>query len=207
MAGRTDGLALAMIGAGALFAYAGIRGKSVPAALTALITGKSPATAATANPITGTSASGGSGSPVGSTSAIASAALKYDGQHNYKFGAPPPAGEVDCSSWATDVIGHDCGLPVPGGTWAEVTKNGTVHGPDTVEYLAWSGAETVGHHSSVAQPGDLAVWQTHMGIVTGANEMISAQDAARGTGTSIIDGAIPGELLFIRRIVIGSSRG
>jgi cell wall-associated NlpC family hydrolase len=206
VAGRTDGLALAMIGAGALFAYAGIRGKSVPAALTALITGKSPATAAAANPITGVSGSGAT-SPVGSTSEIAAAALKYDGTHNYKFGAPPPAGMVDCSSWATDVIGHDCGLPVPGGTWAKVTNNGTTHGPDTIEYLSWSGAETVGHHSSVAQPGDLAVWQTHMGIVIGPNQMISAQDPAHGTGKSVIDGAIPGELLFIRRIIIGGSRG
>jgi cell wall-associated NlpC family hydrolase len=209
MAGRTDGLALAMIGAGALFAYAGIKGKSVPAALSALITGKSPATAGTANPITGSSGSGGTapGSPVGSTSEIAAAAMKYDGTHNYDFGAPPPPGKVDCSSWATDVVGHDCGLPVPGGTWAEVTKNGTVHGPDTISYLGWSGAETVGHHSSVAQPGDLAVWQTHMGIVIGPNQMISAQDPALGTGKSVIDGAIPGELLFIRRIIIGNPHG
>lgn len=96
------------------------------------------------------------------------------------------------------------GLPIPGGSWADATRNGTEHGPNTLSWLAWSGAETVGHHSSAAQPGDLAVWQTHMGIVTGPNEMVSAQNPADGTRQSSIDGFIRGEFLFIRRIVIGN---
>lgn len=61
MAGRTDGLALGMIAAGGLLAYAGFKGKSVPALLTALISGKSPATAAKANQITGMAAAAATG--------------------------------------------------------------------------------------------------------------------------------------------------
>lgn len=204
---KIDGVAVGAIGAGVVLLYAGLKGKSIPGSIQAVVQGKSPATAKSVNTITGSSGLGTPGAPVGSTSAIAAAAEKYDGQMIYKFGAPPPQGFYDCSSWATLVVGHDSGLPVPGGTWAEVTRNGTVHGPDTISYLSWSGAETVGHHSSAAQAGDLAVWQTHMGIVIGPNEMISAQTEATGVGTSIIDGAIPGELLFIRRIIIGSSNG
>lgn len=206
MPDRVDGIALAAIGAGSVFLYAGLKGKSIPGALQAIIQGHSPATAKTANPITGSTGTGG-GTPVGSTSQIAGAAMAYDHQMIYKYAAPPPQEFYDCSSWASLVIGRDCGLPIPGGSWAQETSNGASHGPSTISYLAWSGAETLGHHSSVAQPGDLAVWQTHMGIVIGANEMISAQDEALGVGTSIIDGAIPGELLFIRRIVIGGSNG
>lgn len=68
MAGRIDGLALGMIGAGALFAYAGIKGKSIPGAVQSLIKGQSPATAAKANQITGSSGAGsggGTGTPPG----------------------------------------------------------------------------------------------------------------------------------------------
>ena len=198
-----DGLGLGMIGAGGLILYAGVKGKSIPGAVQALVRGQSPATAPAAAQITGATASGTPGAPVGSISQIADAALKYDGTHNYHFGGPPPPGTVDCSSFASLVIGHDCGLPIPGGSWAQETSNGTTHGPTTISYLTWSGAETIGHHSSVAQPGDLAVWQTHMGIVIGPNQMISAQDPAAGTGKSVIDGAIP-EFLFIRRVIIGN---
>lgn len=195
---RIDGTAVAAIAAGTLFLWAALKGRSVLSTVQAVIHGQAPKTAAAADPITGTSPA--ATAPAGSGADVAAAAMKYDGTHNYHYGAPPPDGEVDCSSWATDVIGRDCGLPVPGGIWAKATANGTQHGPSTLSYLAWTGAKTVGHHSSAAEPGDLAVWQTHMGIVTGPNQMISAQDPAAGTGTSQIDGAIPGELLFIRRM-------
>ena len=48
---RIDGLAVGLIAAGGLIAYAGIRGKSIPGAVSALIQGQSPATAAPAAPI------------------------------------------------------------------------------------------------------------------------------------------------------------
>lgn len=56
MAGsRIDGIALASIGAGALFLYAGVKGKSIPAALQAIVQGKSPSTAPQSAPISQTS--------------------------------------------------------------------------------------------------------------------------------------------------------
>jgi hypothetical protein len=48
MTGRIDGIALAAIGAGSMFAYAGIRDKSVLSVLDGLIKGQSPAKAASA---------------------------------------------------------------------------------------------------------------------------------------------------------------
>lgn len=55
MADSLDGVALASIGAGALFLYAGIRGKSIPAALQAIVQGKSPASVPQSAPISETS--------------------------------------------------------------------------------------------------------------------------------------------------------
>lgn len=52
MAGpKIDGLSLGMIAAGGVLAYAGVRGKSVPGAITALIQGQPPSAAAKANQI------------------------------------------------------------------------------------------------------------------------------------------------------------
>ena len=105
----------------------------------------------------------------------------------------------DCSSFANWVIGHDEGLAIPGGSWAAETANGSQHGPATGSWLIWTGCTTIGHDGNLAQPGDLAVWQTHMGICTGPNQMVSAQDPANGTRVSAINGFIP-EILFIRRL-------
>jgi cell wall-associated NlpC family hydrolase len=207
--GRINGIALGAVGAGGLFAYAGLKGYSIPQTLQAIITGKKPTVQVQTASIDTPTASASPGtvqtvSGTGGTSGIVSAAMKYDGTHNYHFGGPPPIGTVDCSSWVSKVL-SDCGLTIPGGSWAVVTKNGTVHGPNTLSYLAWSGAETVSHKAAHAQPGDLVVWQTHMGIAIGNGEMISAQDEELGTGTAKI--FIAGEILFVRRVIIGGSRG
>jgi hypothetical protein len=69
---KVSGVALGSIAVGALFLYAGIKGKSIPAALQAVITGKSPATAAAANQITGTSAAALAASSASSVSDTAS---------------------------------------------------------------------------------------------------------------------------------------
>lgn len=79
MAGRTDGLALGMIGAGVLFVYSGIKGKSVLAVLTAAVQGKSPATVSKANPITNTPVA--TGTP-GSGSAPPGTSTAGDNTHN-----------------------------------------------------------------------------------------------------------------------------
>jgi cell wall-associated NlpC family hydrolase len=77
--------------------------------------------------------------------------------------------------------------------------DGSVHGPATGSWIIWTGATTVGHDGNVAQAGDLAVWQTHMGICTGPNQMVSAQNPGSGTQVSSINGFI-NEFLFIRRL-------
>lgn len=75
MAERIDGLALALIGAGGLVAYAGIKGYSIPSALQALVQGKSPAGAQPANQINTTSVSSalaGTGSGSGGSGSVVS---------------------------------------------------------------------------------------------------------------------------------------
>lgn len=78
---RVDGLSLGIIGAGGLLLYAGIKGKSVPAAIQAVIQGQSPATAAAANPITSPPVTGGGGGAGGGGLSGA--------------GGPPPKGSYD----------------------------------------------------------------------------------------------------------------
>jgi cell wall-associated NlpC family hydrolase len=196
-----NGPALGALSIGSIFLYSALKGKSVLASAQAIITGKSPATVKPTLQITDSPPSTDTNSsttlPSGNNS-IVGIAMKSNGQHRYIYGAPPPIGKVDCSSWVSEVLG-DAGLPIPGGTWAQMTHNGTEHGPTTISYLGWSGAKTIGHSPSDAQPNDLVVWQTHMGICIGPNQMISAQDEKLGIGTSTIH--IPGELLFVRRLI------
>lgn len=198
------GIGFAVTGTGALLVWSGVRGFSILKAAQNITLGKPAATGQAASLLATDTGTGGGGG--GTSSGLANAALKYAG-HAYVFGgAPGPDGKNpwDCSSFVSYVIGHDMGWPVPGGAWAAVTGNGASHGPATVSYLAWSGAETIGHNASVAQAGDLCVWQTHMGIAIGGGKMISARDPAEGTGIDSIAGDIPGEVLFVRRIIIGN---
>ena len=200
--GKISGLALGSIFTGSVFLYAGISGKSIPSALQLIIQGKDPRRAKAANPITGAPAvpavsAGNFGS--GSGDAIAADALRYQGAGYVWGGAPAQGmGNWDCSSFANWVIGHDIGLAIPGyppgGAYT-----GATHGPPTVAWLPWPGCDTIGHDGAVAQPGDLAVWETHMGICLGPNQMISAQNPNDGTQVSAINGFIP-EILFIRRL-------
>lgn len=202
-----DGLALGAAAAGSLFIYAGIKGYSVPHALQSLIKGQAPGTGQAAQPLT---APQGAGSPVslsslgsGSGSAIAADALRYEGTPYTWDGAPGTQpmvngiGPHDCSSLANWVYGHDMGLAIPG--YGIGTYDGSSHGPPTGLWLIWTGCTTVGHDGNQAQAGDLAVWQTHMGICLGPDQMLSAQTEATGTQISAINGFIP-EILFIRRM-------
>ena len=197
--------------AGIALAYAGVTGKSPLGVVRGVITGKSPQSLPATEPIAQSSGLIGqvsagtpySGGPV-TGQVIASDALQYQG-HPYLYGGasgPDGSGSWDCSSFVSYVLGHDFGIPIPGGSWAQVTGNGSNHGPTTLSYLAWGGAKTVPY--SQAQPGDLAVWQTHMGIFISSTEMISAEDAQLGTGISQVQGAIPGEILVVRRLKIVS---
>lgn len=213
MAERLDGIALGSIAAGAVLTYAGIRGKSIPSLIQGFVQGTSPAAAAKANQITGTSASGlvsatGTAPAGAAGSTISADALQYKGAGYVWGGAPAQGvGNWDCSSFTNWVCGHDEGLAIPG--YSAGTYTGASHGPVTGEWLAWTGLTTVGHDGKVAQAGDIAVWQTHMGICLGPDSMISAQTPSSGTQISSINGFIP-EILFIRRykpFVPGPGRG
>lgn len=197
-----SGTAVAATAAGGLLLWSGLKGASVSQSLRSVLSGTRPA-AANVNPITGTppgalvaSATGNLGS--GSGAAIASDALRYQGA-GYVWGGAPArgAGNWDCSSFSNWVIGHDEGLAIP--FYKAGGYDGSSHGPATGAWLAWAGCTTVGHDGNLAQPGDLAVWQTHMGICTGPNQMISAQNPGTGTRVSAINGFIS-EFLFIRRL-------
>ena len=208
MAARIPGLPVAFIAAGGVLVWSGIENQPVAAVLRSLARGQAPPKGPPetfATPGQSTAAGGAPGIPGGpgslgsaSGQAIAADALRYEGAGYVWDGSPARGiGQWDCSSFANWVLGHDMGLAIPG--YGAGAYTGASHGPSTVVWLAWTGAVTVGHDGNQAQPGDLAVWQTHMGIATGPDQMISALNPQAGTRTGAINGAIP-EILFIRRL-------
>lgn len=216
---RIDGLALGAAGAGVLLVYSGLTGRGVLATVQALIQGTDPGSlaaprgqvGATAQAAEAAAAATPPGAGTGGVSAIGGAALgvaiaqaaqKYVGT-GYHFGGAPghDINDKDCSSFANWVIGHDLGLAIP--FYAAGTYTGADHGPPTGAWLAWGGATTIGHDPAAAQPGDLCVWPTHMGIAIGGGQMVSARSASAhpptGTG-AIATGGPRGEPLFVRRL-------
>lgn len=138
--------------------------------------------------------------------AIAAAALRYNGQGYVYGGTGARPGDWDCSSFFSFVVGHDLGMTLPGGTWAQVTANGTVHGPVVLTYSTWGGAVNVPAASMA--PGDMVCWPGlgtggHMGIVTGYNQMISALDSTQGTLVTPIDGYGPSGITPVFRRLTG----
>lgn len=200
---RIDGTALGSLAAGSVLLYAGIKGKSIPGAIQAIVQGKSPATAASVNqiqpsPVTPATAnvSGNLGSASGD--AVAQDALTYVG-HCYVFGGAQRKGNGcwDCSSFCNWVFGHDMGLAIPllkaGG------YDGTQHGPPTMAWFAWPGCVTIGTDPALALPGDLAIWDIHhMGICLGPDQMVSAENPTDGTQISAITGFSSGAFAIRR---------
>lgn len=205
MAKGINGPALAAVAAGGVFLYASVKGYSVTHTLAIMISGQSPAKQTQTNPIgtpTQSSSSGMATAGGGSGGDFAGIAESYVGKLQYVFGGPPPAGTVDCSSFVSKVL-NQAGIPNPGG--APYSANS--HGPNTLSYLSWGGATTIGHSPTDAQRNDLCIWQTHMGIALGNGEFVSARDPAGGVGIDQIAGDVPGELLFVRRLGTIASRG
>jgi cell wall-associated NlpC family hydrolase len=199
-----SGIAVASTAAGGILIWSGIKGASITDSLRSLITG-SPPSGTNVNPIgtpvssqpaaTGTVGLGGNAA--GGT--LVSFAEAYQG-HLYSYGGyeSNPAG-WDCSSYMNWVVGHDAGLAIPG--YAAGAYKGTVHGPPTGSWLLWTGCQTITKASLM--PGDLLVWQTHMGMYVGNGNMISALGPTGTHSTTItsIAGGSPGaELLFCKRL-------
>jgi len=194
---------LALAGAGGLLVWSGLKGKSWSQVLRTVLNGRKPETTATTLAITAPDITGGgvpaSGANVGPLAqSIASDAQQYVGAGYVWGGAPAKGiGNWDCSSFCNWVIGHDMRRAIP--LYAPGTYSGNSHGPPTTVWLVWSGCFTIKRQDAL--PGDLAVWQTHMGIITGNNRMVSALNSTIGTRQTSIDGAAPpGEILAVRRL-------
>lgn len=189
-----NGVALGAMGIGGLFLYSALKGKSILATSQAILTGQSPATVKQSNPIQNVVAPNTSTPNASMTdvTGIAAIADSYIGKLTYVFGGPPPPGTVDCSSFTSKVLAQ-AGVANPGGA----PYNPNTHGPTTLDYITWSGATTVGHTADVSIPGDLVVWETHMGIAVGNNQYVSAHDPAEGVSAAAI--SFP-EFLYVRRL-------
>jgi hypothetical protein len=197
------GPALAASG-GALLLYSGVTGKDWSKTLANLITTGKPGNtedyALTAVTNTGGSGSYGYGSGSATGLELAVTEAHYAG-HSYVYGGAPGVNAQsgwDCSSMQNYCIGYLYQMGIPGVTAGGY--NGTSHGPNTISWLAWSGCETISQ--SEAQPGDLAVWETHMGMfVDGGNNIISALNPQLGTLVTSVEEAAPvGEILVCRRL-------
>jgi cell wall-associated NlpC family hydrolase len=202
---------LLLAGGGAIIAFAGLKGYGVSAAIRDVISGKNPSASPTpANPIAGQTYSYGvyGQSPLSSLGPAGTTGAGHGGivglaEANplpYQWGGAPANGKTDCSGWVNWIVGHLAGLSIPGSPNGSYT--GKSHGPSTLVWLAWLGTGITQVPRAQAGPGDLAIWQTHMGIITdNGQNMISDLNPADGTRATTIDGVAPfGEVLVCARL-------
>lgn len=200
---------LLLAGGGAVVAVAGFKGWSPGATLRDVLSGKDPSHLEQTSQIAQQSYGYGYGygAPIGvtgfggpgaiSNNAIANSSLQQIG-FAYKWGAAPITGATDCSGWANMIVGWINRRAIPG--FAAGTYNGQTHGPNTIAWLAWNGCYRI--PLAQARPGDLAVWQTHMGIIVdNGQHMVSDLNPSLGTQETTIQGASPPlEMLFVERL-------
>lgn len=120
--------------------------------------------------------------PHGNTVGAAAAAQKYIGQGYVWGGNADRPGNWDCSSFCSYVLGHDLGLPLPGGHWGDLGFPPHSHGPTTGSYALYG----TPINASQVQQGDLVVWSTHMGIAVSPTSIVSARDPKDGVGIDTI---------------------
>jgi len=183
-----SGLAVGVIAAGGIVAYAGITGRPIVDTLRTLLAGGLPPPAVgkgfsqsqhevseglghaqTVSEGLGQAREQPSAVPVvplagsgGTGAAVAASAAKYLGVP-YRFGGADPSG-FDCSGLVTWVLHHDNGIELP-------SNSHTI----TSVFYVWSGATTIPR--SACQAGDLVCWPGHIAIATGPNDMIAAPHA------------------------------
>ena len=155
---------------------------------------------ATYNP-TGLAGPGGFALP--GDSDLANLAIEYIG-FRYVWAGKPANGVADCSSFVNMLRGWFQKKSIPG--FPAGTYDGTQHGPNTVAWLLWNGCDRVPGGIKNARPGDLAIWQTHMGVIVKAGataqeaQMVSDLNPSLGTQQTSVAGAAPGlEVLFVER--------
>lgn len=187
-----NGVALSSTAIGSLLVWSGIKGWNLTQTAGEIISGKPPK-GSNVNLLTAPNAESAASAGFTSSNA-ANDALQYQG-HAYSYGgAPGTNGQNpwDCSSFMNWVIGHDLHRSIPG--YANGSYNGSVHGPPTGSWIAW-----MAHiPESQAQAGDLVVSATHMGMVIGPNQMVSALNSKLGTKITPINGLFSGPVFYGR---------
>jgi len=196
-------------GGGTILLYAGMKGYSLPTVTRSIISGKDPTKiTTTAYPIETApeayTASDGFAVPAHGNTGPLGQQIAEDARGcvsgAYVWGGAPGHGKGnwDCSSMCNAVIGRDLGLAIP--MFKPGTYHGQSHGPNTLIWIVWPGCFTIKRRD--AGPGDLAVWQTHMGIIVDNGEhMVSALNARLGTKlTTIKEGAPFAEVLTVKRL-------
>lgn len=171
--------------------WSGIKGWNVTRTVGEIISGQAPKGTDENKLITPDATSGNA---VGFTSSgIANYALQFQGHAYFFGGAPGISGQNpwDCSSFANWVYSKT-GHAIPG--YGPGKYDGSVHGPPTGLWLGW-----MQHISqNEAQPGDVVVSATHMGIVIGPNQMVSALNSKLGTKITPINGYFSGPIFYGR---------
>jgi cell wall-associated NlpC family hydrolase len=184
-----NGVALSSVAIGSILLWSGIKGWNVTRTVGEIISGQVPK-GSNVNALTNADAATATGF---TSSGISNYALQFQG-HAYSYGgAPGKDGQSpwDCSSfvnWVYSKTGH----AIPG--YGIGQYDGSVHGPPTGAWLGW-----MKHISqNEAQAGDLVVSATHMGIVIGPNQMVSALNSRLGTKITPINGYFSGPMFFGR---------
>lgn len=198
------GIMVATALGGGLLLWSGINNKGVLTTARDLLQGNRPAPgpAQSFNVNLGSLGGGSAGpAPGSSPSGVVNDALKYNG-NRYVWGGVPGTtvgvnNGTDCSGFVNMVVGRDLGQPIPG--YGAGQYRGASHGPPTGAWLIWGGVR--GLSRDQLQPGDLIVWQTHMGIYIGNGQMISALDTKDGVKVTTLNGGSPtGEVPFYKRL-------
>lgn len=185
-----SGLGLGVVTVGGLLVYAGIQNVPLIDALREIIRQKKTPTPGAQAKVLGPSLGGGGlgvdagigqGTGTGAQgAAIVAEAAKHLGKP-YKWATAGP-NTFDCSGLTSYVL---------------IKLGLQKHRMVTSQYLIWTGAKDVPR--AQAQPGDLACWPGHIGIVTGRNEMIHAPRTGQPVQRGKIDSAARG-VLRIRRV-------
>ena len=122
----------------------------------------------------------------------------YGAKIPYLYDGFQPSTGFDCSGLVGYVLAVDFGILLPGLTTPWTPALGW-HPPNAAAYQTWSKLTTVVRNA--AWSGDLACWNTHVGICLSGSYMLSALNQADGLVVTPINGYGPaGEKLIIRRI-------